>query len=103
MNTPIQDGGPAYPRVGMQYKDASGLPLAASSGYGWELEPQNGMSLRDHLASQALAGICANPSVHAPNPMSGWICLPFGRRNDICSHGMPPRETARKLHSLQTE
>lgn len=30
------------------------------------------MTLRDYFAGQVLAGLCANPAVHASNPNSGW-------------------------------
>ena len=33
---------------------------------------QPGMTLRDWFAGQALAGLCANPSIHQPNGMCGW-------------------------------
>lgn len=54
MNT-VNDGGPAFPTL------AAGYDL-----------PEPGMSLRAWLAGQALAGLCANPSIHAPNPQAGW-------------------------------
>lgn len=33
---------------------------------------QEGMSLREYYAGQALMGFCANPAVHQPNSMCGW-------------------------------
>jgi hypothetical protein len=48
MSTPkqINDGGPAFPKVGQ----------AVDFGNGW-LEPQSGMTLRDWFAGQALVGL----------------------------------------------
>lgn len=45
MSTPINDGGPAFPRVG--------------EGVGNPHYDAPGMSLRDYFAGQALAGMCA--------------------------------------------
>ena len=45
--TQPNDGGPAFPRAGSDYVKA-----------------QEGMSLRDWLIGQALAGLCANPRSH---------------------------------------
>lgn len=65
MNTEnqINDGGAAFPMAG--------------NTSNWDAEkgqyvPQSGMTLRDWFAGQALAGLCANPSIHQPNGMSGW-------------------------------
>jgi hypothetical protein len=49
MDTPINDGGPAFSRTG--YECANGDWVA----------PQDGMTLRDWFAGQALAGFAANP------------------------------------------
>jgi hypothetical protein len=53
----INDGGQAFPCPPAGYDQHATRP---------------GMTLRDYLAGQALAGFCANPSVFAPNPTSGW-------------------------------
>jgi hypothetical protein len=50
MSTPINDGGPAFPRPAT--KGSSGSIIR---------ESQNGMTLRDWFAGQALAGFCAAP------------------------------------------
>lgn len=51
----IIDGGPAFPTV-----------------LGPPREFAHGMSLRDWLAGQALAGFCANTAVFAANSYNGW-------------------------------
>lgn len=48
MSTPIDDGGPAFPKIGQQ----------VNFGSGW-LEPQDGMTLRDWFAGQALGALIA--------------------------------------------
>ena len=48
MNTPINDGGPAFPCI---EEDTSGGIY------------ETGMSLRDWFAGQALAGLLSNPSI----------------------------------------
>lgn len=61
----IYNGGPAFP-VPMIESETHGIQSSMAYGeYG-------GMTLRDWFAGQALAGLCANPSIHQPNPMSGW-------------------------------
>jgi len=35
----------------------------------------NRTELRDQAALSALQGFCANPSVFAPSPMSGWYLV----------------------------
>lgn len=58
----INDGGPAFPCT-----PPDGSPNA------YAMFPSGpGMTLRDWFAGQALAGLCANPSIHQPNGMSGW-------------------------------
>lgn len=49
----IKDGGPAFPRTGFELSRHDNSPA--------DCDPQPGMTLRDWLAGQALAGICANP------------------------------------------
>jgi len=52
MSKPINDGGPAFPQAGRTLPNGT---------YEWPVE---GMSLRDWLAGQALAGWCsASPTV----------------------------------------
>jgi hypothetical protein len=50
--TTINDGGPAFPIADVPYPNGNVQP-------GW-----NGMTLRDWFAGQALAGLCANPSIN---------------------------------------
>ena len=45
----LNDGGPAYPRTGV-----------GNAGVTYDVPPQDGMSLRDYLAGQALAGLLAS-------------------------------------------
>ena len=61
----LEDGGPAYPHLGL-YRGAGGDLHPAPTQHG-------GMSLRAWLAGQALAGLVANPGgpIQA-NAMSGW-------------------------------
>jgi hypothetical protein len=49
MDTPINDGGPAFARSGLLLDNGD-----------W-VAPQDGMTLRDWFAGQALAGFTANP------------------------------------------
>ena len=49
----INDGGPAFPRAGSDYVKA-----------------QEGMSLRDWLAGQALAGLCSGNLPFCPDQVS---------------------------------
>lgn len=42
-------GGPAFPRTGV-----------GNAGHSYDVPPQDGMSIRDYFAGQALAGIMAN-------------------------------------------
>lgn len=52
MNTPINDGGPAFPATCSH----EGIPLVVS----YSKEQVSGMSLRDWFAGQALTGILAH-------------------------------------------
>jgi hypothetical protein len=58
----MNNGGPAFPQHGWT-SDPTVLE---------RMKDQSGMTLRDYFAGQALAGLCANPSIHAPNGNSGW-------------------------------
>ncbi len=51
MSTPINDGGPAFPREDYQTADAGG---------------QEGMTLRDYFAGQALMGLIASTRYTSP-------------------------------------
>ena len=53
MSTPINDGGPAFPRPGISTNWAENL-------IGPKVLAHTGMTLRDYLAGQALAGILVN-------------------------------------------
>jgi hypothetical protein len=50
------DGGPAFPRPGY-YPDDPNDRMEPRERAGLETDPQDGMSLRDYLAGQALAGL----------------------------------------------
>ncbi len=63
MNTPINDGGPAFP--GEAGEDGYGFykkQFGPNGEQNW-LALNQGMSLRDWFAGQALAGLCANPAL----------------------------------------
>jgi hypothetical protein len=61
MDTPINDGGPAFPRTG--YECANG---------DWVV-PQNGMTLRDWFAGKALAHIPELLDAHDANKSAEMI------------------------------
>lgn len=56
MSDKINDGGPAFPFG--QVSEATGAPI---NGY-----HNDGMSLRDYFAGQAMQGICSGASSHGP-------------------------------------
>ncbi|MCL6653528.1 hypothetical protein A6R70_14645 [Agrobacterium rubi] len=60
----IDDGGSAFPLI--PPVDETGR---AAVGYPY---PEPGMTLRDHFASQALAGFAGNPAIFAANNQNGW-------------------------------
>lgn len=61
-------GGPAFPRTGV-----------GNAGHSYDVPPQDGMSLRDYFAGQALAGIIACPGAE-PDDASreGCASLAYG-------------------------
>lgn len=56
MSTSIKDGGPAFPRAGFLSEIKTPEQVIAQ----YENKPQQGMTLRDYFAGQALAGIVMN-------------------------------------------
>ena len=58
------DGGPAFPRTGW---------TATNQETMW---PEDGMSLRDYLAGQAIAGMCANPAL-ASSSVDNWARVAY--------------------------
>ena len=68
MSAPINDGGPAFSSPGILAHDPEGNPQNPWGGYGWAQDPQPGMSLRDWLAGQALAGWLASYGPEALHP-----------------------------------
>lgn len=45
-----EDGGPAFPRTGAAWPDREGTSRGVEDGYGYMIDPQDGMSLRDWSA-----------------------------------------------------
>jgi len=56
MSTPIDDGGPAFPRAGFLSEIETPEQVIAQ----YENKPEQGMTLRDYFAGQALAGILSS-------------------------------------------
>lgn len=57
MSTITNNGGPAFPSEGVAGYDSEGCRLNPFAGHGWEIEPQQGMTLRDYFAAKAMAAI----------------------------------------------
>jgi hypothetical protein len=65
INQPINDGGPAFPVAGFQFKNKDG-----SEGF---ILPMEGMSLRDYFAAAALQGIISDASISASIKKDGEL------------------------------
>jgi hypothetical protein len=59
MNTPVNDGGPAFPQTPILNQNNE----VVTSGMYFAEGP--GMSIRDWLAGQALAGVASMPAFHS--------------------------------------
>ena len=69
MDNTKQDGGPAFPRTGV-----------GNAGHSYDVPPQDGMSIRDWFAGQALAGI------HAALQASNWPQEAWHRDAAACAY-----------------
>lgn len=56
-----EDGGQVFPSPGERFVDkVSGGFLDPMAGYGWAVDPDPGMSLRDHFAGKAMEALVAH-------------------------------------------
>lgn len=63
----MNDGGPAFPVLSYEYKATGDLHPSPTM--------QSGMTLRKYFFAKVMQGFCANPSVFAPNGMTGWALV----------------------------
>ena len=77
MTEKTNDGGPAFPGAFTRLNNYNEVV---------ERSFQNGMTLRDYIAAQAMQGFCANPSAFAPNGLNGWALVNTdeARLSDYC-------------------
>lgn len=81
MSSPINDGGPAFPRSAT--RGSSGMIIR---------ESQQGMSMRDYFAGQALAGIMAG---HYVSNAADWVPTTAYRMADAMIEARSKKEDRR--------
>lgn len=58
----------------------------------YDADGHNGMTVRQVIASRALQGFCANPSIFASNGMSGWDLVNC-TEDELCASALSIADT----------